>query len=453
MIRRLRALAEGKSLRAASIRSAFWTTSAFGFRSALRLGSNLILTRLLAPEAFGLMALAMVFLDGLTLLSDIGTRHSVIRSERGKDPDFLRTAWTMQVIRGFLIGAAACALAWPAAQLYDQPMLVPMLCALALSPVLTGFRSIRAVMLARELEQSRQAVIDVLAQAISVVVMIAAAIILDSVWALVLGGLTGAFLQMALTYVLMPRFQHRFQLERGAFREIVKFGRWILLSTMLSYVGGRGITSIHGALVTIQMLGFLAISKTLTMVLESLVGKLMANVAFPALSRTVRDAPERLVSVLTRIRATLVLGGVLFLGLVSWFAQPLIDLLYDPRYALAGGFLSLQALNSAFRIMGLPYKNVMLAQGKSHLHTIVTLTLAVLGIAFTLIGFSFYGPYGMVAGMGIAGLCSFAMSFSIAWREGYAVPLVDLATIGLLILAYWHALSLLDFSLVAESSL
>ena len=93
--------------------------------------------------------------------------------------------------------------------------------------------------------------------------------------------------------------------------------------------------------------------------------------------------------------------------------------------------------------MGLPYKNVMLARGQSHLHTIVTLTLAVLGICFTLLGFYLYGPYGMVAGMGLAGLASFGISFSIAWRGGYAIPLVDALTIGLLAAAYWHALALL----------
>ena len=94
------ALFHGQGLRALALRGAVWTVLGFGLSNLLRLGSSLALTRILAPDIFGLMALAMVFVTGLTLLSDVGTTASVVRSDRGEDPSFLRTVWTVQVLRG-----------------------------------------------------------------------------------------------------------------------------------------------------------------------------------------------------------------------------------------------------------------------------------------------------------------------------------------------------------------
>ncbi len=91
------------SLQKKAIGASVWVIIGYGSSQCLRLISNLILTRLLVPELFGLMALVNTFIIGLNLFSDVGIRPSIIRSERGEDPLFLNTAWTLQVIRGFRI--------------------------------------------------------------------------------------------------------------------------------------------------------------------------------------------------------------------------------------------------------------------------------------------------------------------------------------------------------------
>ena len=90
----------------------------------LFLGNHLILTRLLFPELFGLMALVNTFIQGLILFSDIGIKPSIIRSPRGDDPTFFNTAWTLQVIRGFGLWIGCCLIAWPVSQFYDNEQLV-----------------------------------------------------------------------------------------------------------------------------------------------------------------------------------------------------------------------------------------------------------------------------------------------------------------------------------------
>jgi hypothetical protein len=92
------------------------TAGAFAASQALRLGSNLILTRLLYPEAFGVMALVTMVLVGLQMFSDTGIGPAISRSPRGDEPGFLNTAWTVNVIRGLLLWGLTALAAWPMAR-------------------------------------------------------------------------------------------------------------------------------------------------------------------------------------------------------------------------------------------------------------------------------------------------------------------------------------------------
>src|SRR5258708_1248517 len=87
-------------LRGLVVRGTFWALASYGVGQVLRLASNLVLTRLLVPEVFGLMALVQSFIGGLAMFSDVGTSSSIIRHPRGEEPVFLNTAWTMQILRG-----------------------------------------------------------------------------------------------------------------------------------------------------------------------------------------------------------------------------------------------------------------------------------------------------------------------------------------------------------------
>ena len=68
------------SLKKLAIRGTIWTIVGYGASQILRFGSNLILTRLLFPKLFGLMALLNTFIIGLHLFSDIGIGTIIIQN-------------------------------------------------------------------------------------------------------------------------------------------------------------------------------------------------------------------------------------------------------------------------------------------------------------------------------------------------------------------------------------
>ena len=217
MIRgRLRGLLSGDGLRARALRGTAFTFFGFGTQQFLRLLSNLVLTRLLFPEAFGLMALVMVVLTGLQMISDAGLNPSIVQSRRGDEPDFLNTAWSLQIGRGFLLWLLTLALALPLARFYDQPQLAALLPVAGFGMVIQGFQSMRLASANRHIALGRLTLMELGSQVIGIAVMVLLAWWLRSVWALVIGTLIGTAIKTVLSHRMLPG--HRDRLGLGARR-------------------------------------------------------------------------------------------------------------------------------------------------------------------------------------------------------------------------------------------
>ena len=131
----------GSSRRKLAVRGSIFELTGFGASQVVRLGGNLILTRLLFPEAFGLAALVNIALQGLELLSDVGFGQSIVQNKRGEDPVFLNTAWTLQILRGVILSVLCLLLAHPFSLLYEEPILKWLLVVGAGQSLLQGFLS------------------------------------------------------------------------------------------------------------------------------------------------------------------------------------------------------------------------------------------------------------------------------------------------------------------------
>jgi O-antigen/teichoic acid export membrane protein len=436
-------LASGQGLAARVGRASFWSLFAFGGRYTIKLGSNLALTRLLSPEIFGLMALAQVFLHGMNMFSDVGTRASVIRSDRA-DPEFLKTAWTVQVIRGVLIAFVTCLFAWPVSRLYDQPVLFPLLCAISITAILSGFTSISVPLANRNLTFKRLTLAGLGVQIVVTAITILAAWLLESVWALVIGGVFGSALHMAMTHVVLPPFSHRFRLEGPSVRELVTFGRWILLGTAFTFLANQGQQAIYGLLIPVEILGKIAIAILIGSIPLQLFMNLVQQVIFPSFSEVRRERPHDIPRILRKVRLTVILTFLPTMFLVSAFAQPIIDLLYDDRYAMAGIFLALIPLNNAISILANPYQQLLLADGASHLHAFLMALAAVFTTGGIVLGYLFYGILGSVAFVGLAFALHFLANSLVASRRGYGTGLLDLVALGLIGMFYAYILATLD---------
>ena len=391
-------LFQGNALRARAMRGSVLTVINFGGQNALRLGSNLILTRILFPEAFGLMALVQVFIVGLQMFSDFGIQASVIRSDRGKEPAFLDTAYTAQVIRGVILWLGASALAIPAAAFYEEPQLAYLLPVVGFTAVINGFMSINMMTANRDLVLGRLTVLELTGIAVGIVFMVIFALIYESVWALVVGSLIGALVRMVLSHRIMPGHRARLRIERSALGELFSFGKWIFLSTLAGFLIQHGDRAILGKYITLAELSLYTIAFFLATVPEKLNEALNSKILYPIYcSQTEGQRLQNQARVL-KARALLVGGGfALSLPLVIW-GDELVTFLYDPRYHGAGPILVGICLSRLFRISMSGYGSLVLAVGDSRGFAGLMICSALLRTGAILIGAIHFGIPGVVIG-------------------------------------------------------
>jgi O-antigen/teichoic acid export membrane protein len=157
---------EVRTLRQRVLRAGGWSIAGFALAQVIRFGTNLVMTRLLVPEMFGVMAIAHTVMIGLVLFSDLGLRLNVIQSRRGNDPVFLNTAWVTQILVGSLLALGAVVVAsllalanhlglLPPESAYAAPVLPYVIAALGSTLLLAGFESTRSAESSRRLALGR----------------------------------------------------------------------------------------------------------------------------------------------------------------------------------------------------------------------------------------------------------------------------------------------------------
>jgi O-antigen/teichoic acid export membrane protein len=334
------------------LRAGSWTVFAYGGSLVLRLASSLILTRLLAPEAFGLMTIVVSIAVVASLLSDIGLRQAVVHSTHGDEPLMLNTAWTMQIMRGVLIWSLCCLIAlglyamrlagWLSEHsVYASPQL-PLLLALGtLASLVQGFETTKRFTADRRIDQKRVVLIELSAMFISVSLSIILSWFTQSVWSIVAGGFVGAVWSAAAGHLWLRGQSNRLAWDSGYAKQIFNYGKWVLASSLLYVITSNGDKLLLGVWVTPAILGCYAIGQNLAQVLELAVGRVFTQVAAPAFSDVIRNSPHRLREVYLRMRLPFDLLFVGVAGFIFAIGPWLVGVLYDPRYAEAGKILQI----------------------------------------------------------------------------------------------------------------
>ena len=406
------ALLSGQGLFARAFRGSVLTAGSYAVTQALRLASNLILTRLLFPEAFGIMALVSVALVGLAMFSDLGLGPAISQSPRGDEPDFLNTAWTLNVARGGLLWLMTCALAWPMAALYQAPPLTTLLPAAGLTLLIAGFNPTRIDTANRHLLLGRLTLLDLSAQIIGIGSMIVLALALRSVWALVLGAILGSAAKLVLTWAFLPGPANRFRLEPEAARSLIHFGKWIFLSTACGFLLSQGDKAIFGAWLSLEQLGIYNIGWFLASFPVLLAGAVTSRILIPLYRNHPPAESPANAGRLRRLRFLVSGGTIGLLTLLGLGGMPLIGLLYDPRYAGAGAVVVAMACVQMPGVVGMTYDQSALAAGDSRNYFLVIALKAVLQTTAFLIGMQLGGLSGALTAQGIA-LC--VMHLPIIW--------------------------------------
>lgn len=437
-----------------------WVLIGVIFSQLIRLGSNLFLTRFLMPEAFGLMAVAFSLIAGINMLSDIGIKTNIIQSKRGEELSFLRTAWTVQIIRGAVICVGVAILAailWgfqqanftPDESVYADIALVPIILALALIPLLQGFLSVNFHVAERNIDQRRRVILELISSLLPVPIMAGLIMISPSVWVLVIGALCGEVFKVALSHYFFWGHENRLHLEKESVRELISFGKWIMLSSLLGFLALQGDKLLLGGLFTAEQLGWYAIAGLFIAAAEQIIRRFQSSIGFPLIAQKARVSTPEFVSAYYRFRLyfdplVLISGGLLFAC-----AENIIELLYTGRYANAGWMLQILAV----RIMLLVYGSqgqAFMAQGQPKVLSILILVRVITMFVALPLAHYWWSMTAVVWTVALAPIPGILFCFILFRRRGWlrlgreflVVPLTAMGfAVGYLFLFVWNAIA------------
>jgi O-antigen/teichoic acid export membrane protein len=356
-----------------------WSYLTHGLQLVLRLGSSLILTRLLLPEAYGIFSPALAATLFLEFLSDIGLRPAVVRSPRGEDPAFLGTAWSVVMVRAVILSLAAFGLAGVLPAWYDMPALAGVLAVLAVRPLLMAFQNPTLFVLYRRINYRVPFFLDVSQTLIAVPATILLAWWLRNVWALVLGLLVGDVARLVLSHVLCPRAPAP-RWDRPAVHELSHFGLSIFVNTLV-YGGWFYFDRLVGPrLLTAAEIGLYALAWGLAEALDNLISR-GSEVFYSMLSRKV-EGPERAAFFRRTARrvALFLIPAIVLAALVAPWA---FELLYPPKFHGAAILFGLLTARLIMRATGQLQFMYLMMRGEVILATrAYVVSLAVLAATF-----------------------------------------------------------------------
>lgn len=398
----------------------------------LRLVSNLIVARLVAPEAFGLMAVTISIIIFANMMTDIGVGASVVRSENSDDPRFLQTAWTVQIIRNVLVWILAMAgaggIAYLAAtggvqetSIFANPLLPPVILWGVLQILISGFGSMNKPLAERHLDMKRLVSLEIAVQLVGMVVTIALAAIGWGVWALVAGALANVTASTIASHFYFPGPPMRLIFDRTYFSEIFHFGKWLIVASFFGFIINRGDQFLFGWLMDADRFSLYAVAGMWMSAAVAVFETVISRVFFPAFSEVLRDRPENLEKAYKSARLIADAGVTVTAFGAFFLAIPVFNALYPENYDGVGYFVTLMA--PIFLLV--PYRlisSIVLASGDSRGFTAVTITGGLIIALAVAPVFSAFGERAAV----VAFACAALAPVPILWRLGGRHMKIDL---------------------------
>lgn len=328
------------------VAGAAWMGGARIINGAISFTSIILLARLLAPDDFGLFAIATAVSLLITMVSELSTSQALIHVEDLEDGHF-DTAFSIGLIRAVIMGSMILVAAEPIAAFYDDERLVQILYVFAGISVVGSLISPRFILYQRELDFRAMVVLDFADKLVGLIVAVTIAWSTGSYFALPFGVLASQSSRVILSYLFAP---YRPRLTLSHWRELINFSIWVTLGTWVQTINWRTDPIVLGLFVPAGALGQFSMAERTSGIVSREILHPVSHMLFPAFSR-IRSEPERLRQAYLAaqgVLTTLILPIAVGLGLL---AEPIVQLLLSEKWLPAAPYIQVLAFCVACRLL------------------------------------------------------------------------------------------------------
>jgi O-antigen/teichoic acid export membrane protein len=328
----------------------------------LSFASGIVLARLLVPRDFGIFAVALIAIEALQSLNDLGLLTGLVR-EQGDYMAMARTGVTLALSSSVVLFIVSLLAAGPFAAALNASEATGVLRLLMLAILIDGVSVVPAALLSRALRQDLRALADLTGTVVNVAVAITLAAAGTGAWALAGGRLAGNAVAAAIIILVAPaRPVPGF--DRGHARSLLSFGLPIAGATLVLFALQNVDYVVVGHFLGPAALGLYLLASNLAGWPINLISYSVRRVSLPGFARLVHDPPalaRGFVNSLVLLLTGLLLGYLLLFAL----AQPLVNVAYGQRWALAAAVLPGLTLLGAVRGAAYLVDDLLAAVGRA----------------------------------------------------------------------------------------
>jgi len=336
-----------------------------GAINVIRLGSNLTLTRLLTPEAFGVTAIIVSIQLVIALLSDVGFYDFIVQHKDGDDPKFRDQVWSIRLVRGAVLTLLMLAFAYPMAWFLQKPILGPVIAVWSFAFLLDGLSSLAWATSVRNQQFWRLSSSDLLSNVVGSIVSIIVAATTHSYWSLVAGMGGTAIASTLLSYTMFPDMQRRWDFCRARSRELWIFSRFITFSSVLTLIVMQADKLLFARLMPLYIFGLYGVASTLAAAPNQLSLTYTSRVLLSAYADAARQGIEELRQAFYRRRRKVALLYMFLVGAGIGGAPLGVAILYRPSYYSITPYLQLLLISTGLRLSSTSAKWALIAMGRT----------------------------------------------------------------------------------------
>jgi O-antigen/teichoic acid export membrane protein len=389
-----------------------WNFSAYFLGRIVVLITTSILARLLAKSDFGLVAVAVVAINYLSVLKDLGLGVALIQRKEDVQ-EAANTVFTINLVIGLILSVLIIPLAPYVADYFHDPEVTPVLRWMGLSFIINALGSVHTNWLVRDLDYRRKLVPELGGALIKGAISIGMALMGYGVWSLVFGQIAGAVASVILVWMILP-WRPRLTLDTNVAGSLMKFGASVTLIDIITQITDNIDYVIVGRIFGLVPLSIYTLAYRLPEML--LIGNLwvMGGVVFPAFS-SIQDRPEELRrGFLASVRFVELIAVPICLGLLI-AADPIVRVVFGDQWLEAIPVLRVLAIYAWVYSLGYHVGGFYKAIGRPDILLRLSLLTLFIIVPSLLIGARF-GIIGVAIGHLVAVLIRRVISLGLATR-------------------------------------
>lgn len=383
----------------------------------LRLGSNVMLTRLLDPQAFGVVGIIVSVMVVLTMLTDLGFFDFVIRHAKGGERRFLDVIWTIRLVQGGLLSLAMLAAAWPIAHFLGKPDLAWPIAVTAPLFLINALCPMTLLLAQREGRVRAGCAIELATLALQIAANLALTMVMPDYRALIVGLYVSSIARPILTLLLL-RGGSRLAWDPALVREFLGFSRWIMASTLVTLLITQSDKILFARMFSVADFGVYMLPVNLALALAPFGRNYVERYFFPLVSRSWREGAAALAAVFYDARRRFYLLLFAGFGFGMGVAPALFRILFDHRYEYGWIYFSVLLLRAAFDLDSYTNVQTILAMGRTSPTLRANLVRLVLFALWVGALFRPLGPIALPLALAAAELGALLYSISLLRRAG-----------------------------------